>query len=94
MRRRVFRTLVTGVGLSVCGGVFQLGCSPTAGLLNMVRGINPCGTIFNCDPREYQFITSGIDGPGVNPEKDPFCSFPPFCSAAEDPIFGDLGGNP
>lgn len=89
--RRKLRLLVSGLSVAAAGSVFEIaGCSPTAGLINAVSGFNPCGTILACDPREYQFITSGLDGPGVNPAVDPFCTFAPFCTADEDPIFGGL----
>ncbi|MFO0837812.1 MAG: hypothetical protein U1D55_04750 [Phycisphaerae bacterium] len=68
----------------------QLGPCGVEEFRQLVSNINPCGTILNCDPAAYLFAQSGIDGPGVSPDKDPFCTFPPFCTAAVDPIFGGL----
>lgn len=61
--------------LAIGGAVFQ-GC----GIINFVSNINPCGTVLNCDPSTYRFATSGYRGPGINPNIDPSCSYPPFCS--------------
>lgn len=73
------------------GAILQLGSCTPGGAIRLVGQTNPCGLILNCDPRAYEFIRSGIDGPGVS-NADPFCTFPPFCTAAQDPIFGGLGG--
>jgi len=89
MRRRAkwMLNLAAAIG---AGMMFQfVGCS-LGGLKNVVTGLNPCGTILFCDPRLYNFVRSGIDGPGLVPEQDPFCTFPPFCSEAVDPIYGGL----
>lgn len=72
------------------GAAFQLGGCSITGLRNFAQSINPCGIVLNCDPLEYRFLTSGYQGPGVNPEIDPACTFPPFC--AGDPFVG--GGGP
>jgi len=84
-----------GILMAVGGACLQFsGCF--GGLTRLVNSINPCGTVLNCDPRVYQFVTSGIDSPGVRPDIDPFCTFAPFCTAQADPIFGGLatGGGP
>lgn len=68
----------------VVGTCFQL---PSCGLgdaLSYVGKINPCGTILNCDPVTYEFIRSGYDGPGADPQVDPHCTYPPYC--ADDPF--------
>lgn len=86
---RAKKNLLVSVATAISGGFcMQLGCAGS--LVNIFEGFNPCGSILLCDPREYQFVTSGIDGPGVRPDEDPFCTFPPFCTAAQDPIFGGL----
>ena len=74
------------------GALFQLGLLETCNsrLYEATRFVDPCGTILACDPQEYAFVTSGIDGPGVRPDIDPYCVYPPFCSATQDPIFGGL----
>lgn len=88
---RLIRTLALVGTLGAC---YQIPGCGLSGLRNLITGINPCGTILACDPREFEFITSGYRGPGVNPAIDPYCVFPPFCSQAQDPIFGGLGGGP
>ncbi len=68
------------------GGVlFQLGgCGGVGGLINFAQNLNPCGSILACDPVQFRFLTSGYEGPGVDPDIDPACTFPPFC--AGDPF--------
>lgn len=86
-RIRSARRLLAAVSL---GGVcLQI---DTCGTAQFLAGFNPCGSVLNCDPRLYNFVRSGIDGPGGNYNIDPFCTFPPFCTVADDPIFGGLGG--
>ncbi len=87
--RRMFVTLATTLAFG--GSVFQIGgCDVLGTAVSAISTINPCGTLLVCDPREYTFVTSGIDGPGARPYDDPFCVYPPFCSASVDPIFGGL----
>lgn len=69
--------LLAGVGTT-----FQFGACGTAA--NYVRNLNPCIIILACDPAAFNFLTSGYQGPGVNPDIDPACTFPPFC--ANDPF--------
>lgn len=83
LRKTLYRTFPIAL---LVGTTFQGGC----GVLRYVNQFNPCGTILNCDPVAYRFITSGYEGPGVNPEIDPACTFPPFC--ANDPFVGGGGG--
>jgi hypothetical protein len=68
------------------GGVcFQVaGCNILGGIGNFLGNFNPCLSVLLCDPIEYRFLTSGYEGPGVDPEVDPACTFPPFC--ANDPF--------
>jgi hypothetical protein len=87
--RRVKRTWLRNASLVAGGVTFQLGACSPEGLVNLVTGLNPCNSILNCDPQAFAFIASDIDGPGFY-EEDPFCSFPPFCTTAQDPIFGGL----
>jgi hypothetical protein len=89
--RKSFVTLM--MTLAAGGACFQFGGCDVLGLAAAaITSINPCGSLLNCDQREYEFLTSGISGPGVRPEIDPFCTFPPFCSLSplQDPIFGGL----
>lgn len=89
MRSFYRKLLFLSVSLSVGGSAYQLG-GCVSNIPNQLFQLNPCGTILSCDPAEYAFITAGYDGPGVNANVDPFCTFPPFCSAAVDPVFGGL----
>lgn len=82
--RRAFAALLLG-GIS-----FQFGCNPLGAITNSIRDFNPCLTILACDPQVYSFATSGIDGAGVT-DADPFCTYPPFCTAGQDPIYGGIG---
>ncbi|RMF81156.1 MAG: hypothetical protein D6744_07475 [Planctomycetota bacterium] len=77
--------------LTISGVAFQLGgCNPFSGIGRVLNTTNPCGTLLNCDPAAYQFVRSGISGPGEGFDVDPFCTFPPFCDVTTDPIFGGL----
>lgn len=89
LKHRLWRKIVPA---AVVGGVcFQfVGCEPLAAVGEAIFNFNPCLTVLNCDPRVFEFARSGIDGPGVT-EADPFCTFPPFCTAQVDPIFGGIG---
>lgn len=93
MLRLQKRIMTLTAVLAVGGSCLGLGgCNSFELLASAVGSINPCGTILACDPQEYAFIRSGIDGPGLRPDIDPFCVFPPFCDAGQDPIFGGLTG--
>lgn len=87
LNRRLLANLTVAAAAGVC---FQVpGCS-IGSVRGIITGFNVCNTIVVCDPRVYDFVTSGYDGPGVDPEVDPFCTFPPFCTLANDPIYGGL----
>jgi hypothetical protein len=82
------KMLRLAVALLAGGMMFQVaGCS-LGDSLAFLRDFNPCGTILNCDPVDYAFRTSGYQGPGVDPDIDPFCTYPPFCNPTVDPIAG------
>ena len=91
---RIRKALATlAIALAAGGTCFQVGGCDLLGLAaGGISRINPCTTFLACDPRAYQLLNSGIDGPGVRPAIDPFCTFPPFCGQAQDPIFGGIGG--
>lgn len=87
------KQLLITTAILASGTLFQVGGCNLLGSAGTLFGqFNPCQTILNCDPRAFNFITSGIDGPGLDVDADPFCTFPPFCPQAQDPIFGGLGG--
>ncbi len=86
-RLRNARRLIAA--LSIGGVCLQIDTCGTAGFL---ANFNPCGSVLNCDARLFSFVSSDAGQPGGNYNVDPFCSFPPFCTLAQDPIFGGLGG--
>lgn len=76
--------------LTAGGTVFQInGCGILDSLENVFSNFNPCGTVLACDPVTYRFLTSGYRGPGVDPDIDPACTYPPFCP--NDPFVATLG---
>jgi hypothetical protein len=91
-----YRVLRTAASLSVGGCLLQLGgCFGLGAVTNVLSDINPCGTILNCDPDTFDFVTSGYEGPGADPEVDFNCTFPPFCDGpivAPDPNIDVFGG--
>jgi hypothetical protein len=74
--------------ITLAGTIFQFG--PCVNAVQFLRGVNPCGTILACDPTTFNFLTSGYSGPGVDPDIDPACTFPPFCD--NDPFVFTPGG--
>jgi hypothetical protein len=58
------------------------GCS-LGGIARYFANFNPCGTILNCDPVQYQFVRSGYRGPGADPDVDLACTYPPFCGTSD-----------
>jgi len=91
MQRNRKALLVLATLLAAGGVCFQAGGCGALGLAqNLASTINPCGTILECDPATYLFLRSDIDGPGLSVFNDPYCTYPPFCTAAQDPIFGGL----
>ena len=76
-RRRLVRLMVS---LAAAGAIFQIsGCVPD-GTLQFLKNFNLGGTVLNVDPLTYQFYTSGYDGPGVDIDVDPACTYPPYCN--------------
>lgn len=80
-RRNWISRVLFAAALLGSGAQVGAGCG---GLGRYIANINPCGTILNCDPVEYRFVTSGYEGPGVDPKIDPACTYPPFCE--DDPF--------
>ncbi|MBL8880428.1 MAG: hypothetical protein JNG88_15045 [Phycisphaerales bacterium] len=84
--RGYYRSIKILATMVSAGVAFQTAtCQPRA-LVNFGRNFNPCGTILNCDPVEYNFLTSGYQGPGVDLDTTLFCTFPPLCP--NDPLLG------
>ena len=86
-RKRIVGLLATLVAGGTC---LQIGGCSVIDVGKFIASINPCGTILACDGRQFDFLMSGIDEPGVHPATDPFCVWPPYCSPDVDPIFGGL----
>jgi hypothetical protein len=93
---RPLRTRVLGLVMSLAAGstCLQLGGCSLEGLAEFATTLNPCGTILACDSAQYRFIMADITEPGVDVSVDPFCTWPPYCSADVDPIFGGVSGLP
>jgi len=58
------------LAVSFLGTTFGVGCLGT-----MVKSINPCGTIIDCDPLEFDLLFMDIP----NFEADPSCTIPGYC---------------
>lgn len=80
------RTLRLAALLSVGGCCIASGC----GVGSFLGNLNPCGVIFACNPAEWEFLTSGYEGPGADPTVTPFCTYPPLCPDTVDPIAGGI----
>jgi hypothetical protein len=80
MRNNRIRILRVFLSLAIAGSCFQFSACSPSGIGSFISNINPCGTILACDPVEYTFLTSGYEGPGVDIDVDPFCTYPPWCN--------------
>lgn len=67
-------TLLLGV---TCQGVGE----------KLVNNVNPCGTILNCNPAEYDLVTT--DFPDY--DKDPTCTIPGQCGTVWPSLIGGSG---
>ena len=94
MRSVRTRTVSLLLSLAMGGTCLQLGACNLEGIVGFAQSFNPCGTILACDPATYRFVMADITGPGVQPDLDPFCTWPPLCDAGVDPIFGGVGALP
>jgi hypothetical protein len=83
-RRRILLLIVSVVvaGPSLIAG----GCS-LGDIGHYFASFNPCGSVLNCNPTTYTFITSGYRGPGLNPKVDPSCTYPPFCGTSDPFVY-------
>lgn len=57
------------------GTLMQLDMSCSGVAQKVTHSINPCGTVFNCDPEEYDLLTTDFP----NWELDPTCTIPGQC---------------
>lgn len=65
------------------GSVFSFpgeGCAST-----VLHNVNPCGTILNCDPVEYD---NALNDHFPDYSKDPTCTIPGFCGGTPFPATG------
>jgi hypothetical protein len=81
MPRTRSRIIRFTLGLASAGMLFSTSCSSIA---SYFKNFNYGGTVLNMTPIAYRFLTSGYEGPGVDPDIDPACTYPPFC--ASDPF--------
>ncbi|MBN2448675.1 MAG: hypothetical protein JXO22_18255 [Phycisphaerae bacterium] len=79
MHQAKYRRMALMVSICV-GTLFSGTCS---GITSFVTSLNPCGTILDCDATEYNFVASGYEGPGVDFDVDPTCTYPPYCGPNE-----------
>jgi hypothetical protein len=70
--KRFQRLVQIGVAV-VTGSVLELSCGGVAE--KVVQNVNPCGTILECDPVEYDLLTQ--DYPDW--DLDPTCTVPGQC---------------
>ncbi len=64
--------------------------SVTGCLSKAARNINPCGTILNCNPTEWDWMFHNGDYPDYN--ADPTCVIPGQCGTWPPTEPGQLGG--
>ncbi|HOO15844.1 MAG: hypothetical protein KBH81_02860 [Phycisphaerae bacterium] len=75
-RNRLIRLTL---GLASAGVVFGGGCS-VGSVVQYFANFNYGESVLNMTRPAYQFLTSGYQGPGINPDIDPACTYPPFCT--------------
>jgi len=64
------------IGLILATGVvFDFDFSCTGLTEKVVNNVNPCGSIFNCDPVEYDLLTTDFPDWDI----DPTCTIPGQC---------------
>lgn len=57
------------------GTLMQFNFTCTGVAEKVVNNVNPCGTIFNCDPVEYDLLTTPFPDWSI----DPTCTIPGQC---------------
>ena len=80
MYRKLNRFLRLTVSLAVAGTALQIGGCVPDGTLSYLKNFNLGGTVLNVTPVAYRFMTSGYEGPGVDVDIDPACTYPPYCN--------------
>lgn len=67
------KRLLQVTSVLLAGTLLEVSCTGMGE--RVVNGINPCGTILNCDPVEYDLLTRDFP----NWELDPTCTIPGQC---------------
>jgi hypothetical protein len=67
------------LGLASAGVLLSGGCSFSS-IASYFAHYNYGGSVLDMTPTTYAFLTSGYQGPGVNPDIDPACTYPPYCN--------------
>ena len=80
MRHFRNRMLRLALSLAIAGTITQIGGCSFSDAISFVRNFNYGETVLGMDAVAYQFYTSGYEGPGVNPDIDPACTYPPYCT--------------
>jgi len=68
---RVVALCMTIAATSLAGSLFDIGC-----VGKVANNFNPCGTILNCDPAEYDLIMMDTV---PDWDLDPTCTIPGMC---------------
>ena len=90
MRRCYMKLMMTFAAMSTGGMLYS--CSPVPVAINGITSVNPCGTILNCNPIEYDLA---LHGTYPDYAIDPTCTIPGFCGGTPFPGTGGQGqGNP
>lgn len=83
---RFYRWFQVVAASALMGGVYGVeGCASA-----VLHNVNPCGTILNCDPIEYD---NALNDHFPDYSKDPTCTIPGFCGGTPFPGTGGAGGN-
>jgi hypothetical protein len=84
MKRRNFwqAGLQVMLASSLAGTTFQAGCLGT-----IARNFNPCGTVLDCDPVEWDFMFHAFPDWDI----DPTCTIPGLCGGQWPPQTGSGG---
>ena len=73
---RFLRRVLQAMLVLTAGTLMQVGSLSCTGMAEkVVNNVNPCGTILNCDPVEYDLLTT--DFPDW--DLDPTCTIPGQC---------------
>ena len=74
------RSLRLVLSVAIAGTLLQFGGCSLDNVFSFLKDFNYGGSVLGIDPVTYQFYTSGYEGPGIDPEVDPLCTYPPYCN--------------